>query len=114
MLFRSREHRALQLLRNLRFHRTDNDQILAYSKRHGEDTVLVVVNLDPHHTHEATLSLDLSALGLRPGDRSAVSDRIAVHDQLSGARYHWGVDNYVRLDPTQQPAHILTVRRADS
>ncbi|WP_042392532.1 alpha-1,4-glucan--maltose-1-phosphate maltosyltransferase [Streptacidiphilus carbonis] len=103
-----REHRSLQLLRNLRFHRTDNDQILAYSKRHGEDTVLVVVNLDPHHAHETTLSLDLPALGLRPGDQAE------VHDQLSGAHYRWGVDNYVRLDPTQQPAHILTVRRADS
>jgi starch synthase (maltosyl-transferring) len=109
-----REHRALQLLRNLRFHDTDNDQVLAYSKRHGEDTVLVVVNLDPHHTHETTLSLDLPSLGLRPGDESAVPDRIEVHDQLSGARYRWGVHNYVRLDPTQQPAHILTVRRADS
>ncbi|WP_370130891.1 alpha-1,4-glucan--maltose-1-phosphate maltosyltransferase [Streptacidiphilus sp. EB103A] len=109
-----REHRALQLLRNLRFHHTDNDQVLAYSKRHGEDAVLVVVNLDPHHTHEATVSLDLPALGLDPGDQSAVSDRITVHDQLSGARYRWGVHNYVRLDPTQQPAHILTVRRADS
>ncbi|TDU04108.1 alpha-1,4-glucan:maltose-1-phosphate maltosyltransferase [Streptomyces sp. 846.5] len=103
-----REHRALQLLRNLRFHPTDNDQVLAYSKRHGEDTVLVVVNLDPHHTHEATVSLDLPALGLDPGDTAE------VHDQLSGAHYRWGVHNYVRLDPTQQPAHILTVRRADS
>ncbi len=103
-----REHRALQLLRNLRFHHTDNDQVLAYSKRHGEDTVLVVVNLDPHHTHEATLSLDLPALGLGPGDLAE------VHDQLSGAHYRWGDHNYVRLDPTQQPAHILTVRRADS
>ena len=103
-----REHRALQLLRNLRFHHTDNDQVLAYSKRHGESTVLVVVNLDPHHTHEATVSLDLPALGLDPGDLAE------VHDQLSGAGYRWGVHNYVRLDPTRQPAHILTVRRADS
>ncbi|WP_370146812.1 alpha-1,4-glucan--maltose-1-phosphate maltosyltransferase [Streptacidiphilus sp. EB129] len=106
-----REHRPLQLLRNLRFHHTDSDQILAYSKRHGEDTVLVVVNLDPHHIQEATVTLDLTALGIHTQD----ADRIAldVHDQLSGAQYRWGRHNYVRLDPTQQPAHILTVRRAE-
>jgi starch synthase (maltosyl-transferring) len=105
-----REHRALQLLRNLRFHRTDSDQVLAYSKRaatpEGDDTVLVIVNLDPHHAQETTLSLDLPALGLD------WDDQLDVHDALSGAQYRWGVDNYVRLDPTQQPAHILTVRKA--
>ncbi|WP_380566355.1 alpha-1,4-glucan--maltose-1-phosphate maltosyltransferase [Streptacidiphilus jeojiensis] len=100
-----REHRALQLLRNLRFHHTDNDQVLAYSKRHGEDTVLVVVNLDPHHTHHATVTLDLAELGLAPDSRFEVQDR------LSGERYRWGVDNYVRLDPARQPAHILTVHQ---
>ncbi|MFF3488835.1 alpha-1,4-glucan--maltose-1-phosphate maltosyltransferase, partial [Streptomyces sp. NPDC002701] len=59
-----REHRALRLLRNIRFHGTDNDAVLAYSKRAGSDTVLVVVNLDPHHTQEATVSLDMPHLGL--------------------------------------------------
>ncbi|MHA6762963.1 alpha-1,4-glucan--maltose-1-phosphate maltosyltransferase [Streptacidiphilus sp. PAMC 29251] len=108
-----REHRSLQLLRNLRFHATDNDQVLAYSKRAatadgGEDTVLVIVNLDPHHTQETTLSIDLPALGLD------WNDQIEVHDELSGEQYRWGVNNYVRLDPTHQPAHILTVRRAAS
>ena len=108
-----REHRSLQLLRNLRFHTTDNDQVLAYSKRAttpdgGEDTVLVIVNLDPHRPHETTLSLDLPSLGL------GWDDQLDVHDELSGARYRWGVDNYVRLDPAVQPAHILTVRRAAS
>ncbi|WP_031186465.1 alpha-glucosidase C-terminal domain-containing protein, partial [Streptomyces sp. NRRL S-1896] len=54
-----RRHPALQRLRNLRFHQTDNDAVLAYSKRTGTDTVIVVVNLDPHHTQEATVSLDM-------------------------------------------------------
>ncbi|WP_370083980.1 alpha-1,4-glucan--maltose-1-phosphate maltosyltransferase [Streptacidiphilus sp. MAP12-16] len=102
-----REHRSLQLLRNLSFHDTDSDQILAYSKRQDDDTVLVIVNLDPHHTHETTVSLDLPALGLD------WQDSLDVHDELSGVRYRWGRHNYVRLDPALQPAHILTVRRAD-
>ncbi|NED38333.1 DUF3459 domain-containing protein, partial [Streptomyces sp. SID8499] len=51
-----RRHPALHQLRNLRFHHTDNDAVIAYSKRTGEDTVVVVANLDPHHTQEATVS----------------------------------------------------------
>ncbi|WP_190195417.1 alpha-amylase family glycosyl hydrolase, partial [Streptomyces minutiscleroticus] len=59
-----RAHPALQQLRDLHFHHADNDAVLAYSKRAGNDLVLVVVNLDPHHTQEATVSLDMPALGL--------------------------------------------------
>ncbi|MEY4972816.1 MAG: hypothetical protein RL399_773, partial [Actinomycetota bacterium] len=38
-----RENPALQRLRNLRFHHTENDQILAYSKREGDNLICVVV-----------------------------------------------------------------------
>ncbi len=100
-----REHVALQGLRNLKFHSTDNDAVLCYSKRTAADLVLVVVNLDPHNTVEATVSLDLSALGL------GWDDRFTVRDELDGAVYHWGRDNYVRLDPHTQPAHVLTLVR---
>ncbi|WP_042374334.1 alpha-1,4-glucan--maltose-1-phosphate maltosyltransferase [Streptacidiphilus neutrinimicus] len=101
-----RAHPALQELRNLRFHPTDNDQLLAYSKTRGEDTVLTVVTLDPHHPQEGTLSLDPEALG-GSGD-----GEWEVLDELSGAVWRWGRHNYVRLDPHTLPAHILTVRRA--
>ncbi|MCS0606540.1 alpha-glucosidase C-terminal domain-containing protein, partial [Streptomyces sp. LP11] len=100
------EHPALQRLRNLRFHRTDNDSVLAYSKSTGTDTVLVVVNLDPHHTQEATVSLDMPQLGL---DRDAA---LVVHDELTGETYHWGSSNYVRLTPGRTPAHVLRVGRS--
>src|SRR5207249_3275839 len=33
-----RRHPALQRLRNIHFHRTDNDALIAYSKRTGADT----------------------------------------------------------------------------
>ena len=104
-----REHPALQLLRNLRFHGTDNDQVIAYSKSSGDDTVLTVVNLDPHHPQEATVSLDLAALTPSAPDGEESLD---VHDHLTGAQYRWGRHNYVRLDPQQQPAHLFSVRRA--
>ncbi|MGW4199392.1 alpha-glucosidase C-terminal domain-containing protein, partial [Streptomyces sp. NPDC005004] len=96
-----RRHPALQRLRNLRFHQTDNDSVLAYSKSTGTDTVIVVVNLDPHHTQEATVSLDMPQLGL---DWNA---HLSVHDELTGETYHWGRTNYVRLSPGHAPAHVL-------
>ncbi|MFT4082080.1 MAG: alpha-1,4-glucan--maltose-1-phosphate maltosyltransferase [Nocardioides sp.] len=68
------------------------------------DTVIVVLNLDPHGARETIVRLDLDALGL-PAANSFV-----VHDELSGADWTWGAENYVRLDPFVEPAHILTVR----
>jgi len=97
-----REHVALQELRNLKFHYADNAAVLCYSKRTAADLVLVVVNLDPRNTVEATVSLDPSALGL------GWDEGFTVRDELSGETYHWGRDNYVRLDPHAQPAHVLT------
>ncbi len=47
-----------------------------------DDTVLVVVNLDPHRTREATVWLDLPALG--------VDGEFIVTDELTGASYWWG------------------------
>ncbi|MCX5528331.1 DUF3416 domain-containing protein [Streptomyces bobili] len=99
-----RAHPALHRLRNLRFHGTDNDSVIAYSKRAGEDTVLVVVNLDPHHTQEATVSLHLAHLGRSQGTA------LSVHDELTGRTYDWSSDNYVRLEPGRTPAHVFHVR----
>jgi starch synthase (maltosyl-transferring) len=99
-----RAHPALQLLRNLVVHPTDDDGVLCFSKTAGDDRVVVVLNLDPHATRETNVHLDLAALGLEPGTS------FPVHDELSGEEWYWGADNYVRLDPHVEPAHILTVR----
>ncbi|MEV5548532.1 DUF3459 domain-containing protein, partial [Streptomyces sp. NPDC052309] len=103
-----RAHPALQRLRNLRFHRTDNDALIAYSKRTGADVVLVVVNLDPHHTQEATISLDMPRLGLD------WHESMPVHDELTDETYHWGRTNYVRLEPGRAPAHVFHVQRSSA
>jgi starch synthase (maltosyl-transferring) len=91
----------------VRFHDADSDQILVWSKQTGNDTVLTVLNLDSHGVREATVRLDLPALGLDWGDT------VEVHDEVSGADYTWGEANYVRLDPFVEPAHIFTVRRSN-
>ena len=105
-----RSHPALTQLRNLRFHFPDQPEILCFSKRvdppagpAGGDTVLVVVNLDPHQPREATVWLDRTALDV---DTDA---GFTVTDELTGESYRWGAANYVRLDPASAPAHIFTV-----
>ncbi|MDP9102334.1 MAG: alpha-1,4-glucan--maltose-1-phosphate maltosyltransferase, partial [Actinomycetota bacterium] len=99
-----REHPAAQWLRNVWFHDTESPDVIAWSKRHGEDVVLAVVNLDPHGARETVVHLDLAALGATGGVR--------VTDALTGASYDWGASNYVRLDPFHEPAHVFAVRPA--
>jgi starch synthase (maltosyl-transferring) len=102
------ENPALHHDRNLRFHPINNEQLICYSK-HTEDLsniIVVVVNLDPHHTHGGWLELPLEEMGL---DLRAPYQ---VHDLLGDARFLWhGPRNYVELDPSVVPAHILRVRR---
>ncbi|MEW2307000.1 alpha-1,4-glucan--maltose-1-phosphate maltosyltransferase, partial [Streptomyces sp. NPDC006655] len=96
---------ALRQLRDLHFHHADKEAVIVYSKRSGSNTVLVVVNLDPHHTQEATVSLDMPQLGLN------WHESVPVRDELTGETFNWGRTNYVRLDPGHRAAHILTVLR---
>jgi starch synthase (maltosyl-transferring) len=101
-----RRHPAFQRLRSVRFHGTDNDRFLVWSKGRPEegDVVLMVVNLDPHNAQETVLHLDLGALG------APWQGPFRAHDELGGETYTWdGAHPYVRLDPTQgQVAHVLS------
>jgi starch synthase (maltosyl-transferring) len=103
-----RENPALQRDANLRFHPVDNEQLIAYTKSSDDyaNTILVVVNLDPHHTQAGFLDLPLDVLQLDP------HQPFQVHDLLSDARYLWhGPRNYVELNPQVMPAHIFRIRR---
>ncbi len=105
------QHPALRQLRNLHVHYSDDDAVLVYSKvlpgrfvRSGRaDGIIVVANVDPHSVRETTVHLDLAALGLEPGSM------FEVKDLITGARYRWGADNYVRLDAFTEPVHILRI-----
>ena len=102
-----REHPALQRNDTLQFHPTDNDQLIAYTKRdESGDVVLTVVNLDPHHTQSGWVDLQIQDLGIDP------HEVFQVHDLLGGGHYLWsGYRNFVQLDPQAMPAHIFHVRR---
>ncbi|MBM7505020.1 maltotransferase domain-containing protein [Agromyces aurantiacus] len=113
------EHPALGQLRNIRFHFSDDDAVLVYSKHlegrfidgradDDHDTIIVVANVDPHSVRETTVHLDLAAVALEPGGT------FAVEDLVTGERWHWGEHNYVRLDAFTQPVHILRVIRGAS
>jgi starch synthase (maltosyl-transferring) len=102
------ENPSLQRADNLTFHHSENDQILFYRKSMPDQSndLLIVVNLDPMRVHDAMVHVPLDALGLPP---DAV---YPVTDLLTGARFRWrGARNYVRLDPAQEPAHVLRLER---
>ena len=99
-----RENPALQQDWELRFHGTDNDRLVCYSKASGDNVILVVVNLDPRWTQAGWTDLDLAALRVPP------DTPFEVRDLLTDAAYTWtGARNYVKLDPSRMPAHLFRV-----
>jgi starch synthase (maltosyl-transferring) len=100
-----RHHPALQQLRTIHFHGVDNDALLAYSKFDPAtgDCVLVVVTLNAFGTEQATLSLDMAALGREP------YERFWVRDEITGDEFQWGQSNYIRIEPGRAVAHIINM-----
>ena len=83
-------HPALRQLRDIWFHGTSDDSLIAYSKHvdaaHSpmgeDDVVLTVINLDPHRAREGEVYLNLEALGLPPGTDGS-HPVLRVTDELS-------------------------------
>ena len=133
-----RAHPALGELRNITFHTSDDDAVLVFSKRTGDDVLIVVLNVDPHATRETMVHLDLDALRpfslfteappghttIAPDDvehpegkveyhppvplpASRTSTEFEAHDLITEQTWTWGADNYVRLAPQVNVAHIF-------
>ncbi|MEX2303350.1 MAG: alpha-1,4-glucan--maltose-1-phosphate maltosyltransferase [Bryobacterales bacterium] len=103
-----KENPALQSDWSLRFHPVDNEQLLCYSKQTPrlDSIIVVVVNVEPYHTHSGWIELPIESFGL-DGQQP-----YQVHDLTTDARYLWqGRRNYVELDPHTIPAHIFRIRR---
>jgi len=97
---------ALLKLRNLVFHQTESEAIIAYSKRDGDNLILVVVNLDPNYAQGTIVHWDTKALGID-------GTSFTVKDLLDGSTFNWSPDTYVSLDPTRpvgKVAHICQVK----
>ncbi|MFM5905401.1 MAG: alpha-1,4-glucan--maltose-1-phosphate maltosyltransferase [Micrococcales bacterium] len=109
------ENEALHQLRNLEIQHSDDGAIICFSKHlAGEftttgkpNTVIIVVNTDPHSVRESVVRLDLPKLGLEAGANFEVTDLV------TGKTYNWGPDNYVKLDAFAEPAHILRVEHTN-
>lgn len=100
-----RDNPSLQHFDNLTFLETENESLFAYLKRTGDNTVVVVVNIDPFTTQAGACILPV-ATGLPPAYR--------VHDLLGGDEvgddpdWTWHIGrNYVRLAPGQ--SHVLRI-----
>ena len=103
-----RENPALHSDRSLRFHPVDNQQLICYSKRteDASNMIIVVVNLDPHHTQSGWLELPLADLEID------AEHPFQAHDLLGEGRFLWnGPRNFVELDPRVCPAHVFRVRK---
>jgi len=96
---------ALHQLRNLVFHNTESEAIIAYSKREGKNLILVVVNLDPSFAQGTIVHWEMNALGLE--------GTFAVKDLLDGKSFDWSEHQFIQLDPTRpvgKVAHICQVK----
>ena len=93
---------ALQRNEGLRFHTTENDQVLCYSKssEDGANTILVAINLDTRGEQTAWIKLAMDGLGL------PYEAEFEVEDLLTESRFSWKEWSYVALKP-EMPAHIL-------
>jgi starch synthase (maltosyl-transferring) len=101
-----RDNPALGRFDNLTLLHSDYAGILAYWKAAPDDDLIIVVNLDPHETHETMVHLPLERLGL------GRDQPFQVRDLLTGERYTWkGESNYVRLDPRMRVGHVLRIVR---
>ena len=106
-----RHHIALQTLDTLRFHSSENSDLLVFSKHVNaadtatglDDTIIVVSMTNPHGQASGYIHLDTEALNIH-------SDFL-VEDLLTGEQFLWDRSNYVALNATNRPAHILRVIR---
>ncbi|WP_042879002.1 alpha-1,4-glucan--maltose-1-phosphate maltosyltransferase [Cupriavidus necator] len=105
-------HPALQNHVGLRFYHAGSDAVLWFARfvpgtdyLFGDDVLLVAINLDPRHAHEADIELPLWEWGLPDHARVAVQELMrGAHFELRGKHQH------IRLDPTHLPFAVWHVR----
>jgi len=101
-----RSNPALQTDDTLRFHDTDNDALICYSKVTPDlgSRILTVVNLDPGGTQQGFVRVPLAEMGI--AGLASFAARDLLTDELFTWRDEW---NFVRLEAGTRPAHILRI-----
>ena len=108
-----RQNPAVGQLRNLEIHSSTDDSLLVFTKHLAAEhsptgkanTLIVVVNLDPHNVREGDIHLDLWKLGI------SYDEPFKVTDLMTGDSRHISAKSYVRIDPFIEPALVLLVDR---
>jgi len=100
-----RAHPALRQLRNITFHRADDDAVICYSKQSGDDIILCIVTLDPSRPIRTTIHLNMPALGAN------WHDKVTLVDELSGKTWSWHEHNDIAINPHLACAMIMQVKR---
>ena len=104
-----RDHPALQQLRDLTIHHTDNDNLLALEQARGGRR---------RHRRRGDRRAQPRPAPRAGGPRvpghavagSGVRPDVLVHEEITGADWTWWQDNFVQLNPWACPVHVLHVR----
>jgi len=102
-----RAHPALQSLRNITFHHTDSESMVCYSKRTGDDLVIVLLTLDSAMPRAGGVHFTMPALGFD------WHESFSVIDELSGKPFVLQEHNQVTLDPHTTCGYIFTLAQGN-
>lgn len=99
-----KENPALQTTWNITFTNTNNDNVMSYIKRDDSgNTIWCIVNLDPNNAQAAFVEVPKQLLGMDYVN-------LRCHDLLTDQYFDWRNDwNYVELNPSYYPMHILRI-----
>ena len=99
-----KENEAMQFTNNYSACSINNEQLMAWTKVHGDNKIICVVNLDAYNKQSGSLQLSLEEIGQLEGKN------FTVHDLITGEKYTWkGSSNFVELDPLKMPFHLFRV-----
>jgi starch synthase (maltosyl-transferring) len=101
-----RQNPALQYLKNLSFYAAQDDNILFYGKKTGDNAVFVAANLDPYGVHEAHVQFPIWEFGISEGEGYVVEELLTGREIPASGSWFW-----VRLDPQSNPAEIFRLKR---
>ncbi len=103
-----KENPALQQTRNIRFAKISNEQILAYYKATDDlsNILIIVVNLDPHHTQTGWLEIPWHEFGFN-------QERVcAAKELIRGEHFSWnGASVFIELDPNSSPVQVIRINQ---
>jgi starch synthase (maltosyl-transferring) len=105
-----KENPALQYFDNLEFCPSTNEHILAYLKRDAKsgNSLLVTANFNLGGTQTSRVTVPVEKLGLRS------DETYRAVELLTGKTYAWkGRENYVLLDPGQEPVQIFRLESGE-